>query len=277
MGGRFTRYRTDSYLPAGGEARSTCVATPESEGFVRTFARGLNIIEVMGQGTARQTLKDIAEAAGLPRTAVRRFLMTLISLSFVGSDGKHYWLTPKVLRLGMAYLYALPFWRHAQLALEDLGDRLGQSCAVAVLDGEEVVYVHRIHAKRILTMSPSLGSRLPAYAVSLGRILLANLDDAALADYLASAQFKPLTGTTVTSPDALRAIIEQVRGDRYAWVDGEYDEAIAGLSVAIRDQEGGVVGAVNVTLPAGTYDRETAVRDYLPELRQTASRLRAHT
>jgi len=253
------------------------VATPESEGFVRTFARGLNIIEVMGQGTARQTLKDIAEAAGLPRTAVRRFLMTLISLSFVGSDGKHYWLTPKVLRLGMAYLYALPFWRHAQLALEDLGDRLGQSCAVAVLDGEEVVYVHRIHAKRILTMSPSLGSRLPAYAVSLGRILLANLDDAALADYLASAQFKPLTSTTITSPEALRAIIEQVRIDRYAWVDGEYDEAIAGLSVAIRDQEGGVVGAVNVTLPAGTYDRETAVRDYLPELRQTASRLRAHT
>jgi IclR family pca regulon transcriptional regulator len=166
------------------------MATPESEAFVRTFARGLKVIEVMGQATGSQTIADVAQASGLPRTAVRRFLMTLSDLDFVRTDGKRYWLTPKVLRLGLSYVYTLPFWRTAQIVLEELCANLEQSCAVSVLDEEDIVYVARVHARRILSMSPVLGSRLPAHAVSMGRVLLSGLDDTALKAYLATAKLK---------------------------------------------------------------------------------------
>jgi IclR family pca regulon transcriptional regulator len=251
------------------------VATPESESFVRTFARGLKIIEAMGQGQARQTLGDVAAAVDLPRTAVRRFLMTLIELAFVRTDGKHYWLTPKVLRLGISYLYTLPYWRESQLALEELGARIGQSCAVSVLDEEDIVYVQRLHTRRILPMSPSLGSRLPAHAVSMGRVLLAGLDDDALHAYLDTAVLKKLTAATVVDRASLKDIILGVRAQGYAWVDGELDDSIAGLAVPVRDQDGAIVAAINVSLQAGTYDQERAMAEFLQPLRQTASQLRA--
>lgn len=251
------------------------MATPESESFVRTFARGLRIIETMGQGDARQTLADVAAAVELPRTAVRRFLMTLIELSFVKTDGKHYWLTPKVLRLGLSYLYTLPFWRQSQLALEELGARIGQSCAVSVLDEEDIVYVQRLHTKRILSMSPSLGSRLPAHAVSMGRVLLSGLEDDALEAYLQSARLKKLTTITVVDRDRLREAILQARERGYAWVDGELDDSIAGMAVPVRDQDGTIVAAINVSLPAGAYQEDTAVAEFLQPLRQTASQLRS--
>lgn len=251
------------------------MATPESESFVRTFARGLKIIETMGQGEARQTLADVASAVDLPRTAVRRFLMTLVEMSFVKSDGKHYWLTPKVLRLGLSYLYTLPFWRQSQLALEELGARIGQSCAVSVLDEEDIVYVQRLHTKRILPMSPSLGSRLPAHAVSMGRVLLSGLDDAALQGYLETARLKRLTAATVVDCDRLRQEILRAREQGYAWVDGELDDSIAGLAVPVRDQDGAIVAAVNVSLSAGTYEEAAAVAEFLQPLRQTAWQLRA--
>ena len=174
------------------------MATPESETFVRTFARGLRVIEVMGQSTGRQNIAQISEASDLPRTVVRRFLLTLIDLGFVGSDEKDYWLTPKVLRLGMTYLYTLPFWRQSQLVLEELGTRMKQSCAVSVLDDSGIVYIQRFHTKRILAFSPSIGSRLPAYSVSMGRVLLAGLSEPQFDDYLQSTELLPLTPRTVT-------------------------------------------------------------------------------
>lgn len=251
------------------------MATPESESFIRTFARGLKIIEAMGQGSARQTLGDVATAVDLPRTAVRRFLMTLIELSFVKSDGKHYWLTPKVLRLGLSYLYTLPYWRQAQLKLGELCARVGQSCAISVLDEEDIVYIQRLHTQRILPMSPSLGSRLPAHAVSMGRVLLSGLADEALDGYLETATLKKLTPATIVDRARLRQIILNAREQGYAWVDGELDESIEGLAVPVRDKEGAIMAAINVSLPAGAHTEDTAVREFLAELRHTASQLRA--
>lgn len=251
------------------------MATPESESFIRTFARGLKIIEAMGQGAARQTLGDVAEAVDLPRTAVRRFLLTLIELSFVKTDGKHYWLTPKVLRLGLSYLYTLPYWRQAQLALEELCAHIGQSCAISVLDEEDIVYVQRLHTKRILPMSPTLGSRLPAHAISMGRVLLSGLEPAELDAYLATATLKKLTGATVVEPARLKALIETAREQGFAWVDGELDESIAGLAVPVRDKDGVITAAINVSLPSGSFTEDAALREFLPELRHTASKLRA--
>jgi len=251
------------------------MATPESESFVRTFARGLKVIEVMGQGPGRQTLGEIAEGVDLPRTAVRRFLMTLIDLSFVRTDGKHYWLTPRVLRLGLSYLSTLPYWRQAQLALEELCARIGQSCALSVLDEEDIVYVQRQHAKRILPMSPSLGSRLPAHAVSMGRVLLAGLAEVDLNTYLQHATLKKLTNATVVDPAMLGKMIRQTQAQGYAWINGELDESICGLAVPVRDKNGATIASINVSLPAGAYDEDAAIRQFLTELRQTASQLRA--
>jgi len=250
------------------------MATPESESFVRTFARGLKVIEVLGQGPGGQTLAEVADAVALPRTAVRRFLLTLIDLSFVRTDGKRYWLTPRVLRLGLSYLSTLPYWRDAQPTLEELCMRVGQSCALSVLDGEELVYVQRQHAKRILPMSPSLGSRLPAHAVSMGRVLLAGLSDEELEGYLREAELVPRTNATLTDRERLREAILETRKQGWGWVDGELDESICGLAVPVRDRNGATVAALNVSLPSGEFTQRQAVERFLGELRVAASRLR---
>lgn len=251
------------------------MASPDSESFVRTFARGLKVIEVMGRGTSRQTLGEIADGVDLPRTAVRRFLMTLIDLAFVRTDGKHYWLTPRVLRLGLSYLSTLPYWRQAQLTLEELCDHIGQSCALSVLDGEDIVYIQRQHAKRILPMSPSLGSRLPAHVVSMGRVLLAGLPDSELENYLQQTSFKKLTNATVVDPIILASRIRQAREDGYAWIDRELDESICGLAVPVRDKDGATIASINVSLPAGSFTEADATNRFLTELRKAASQLRA--
>jgi IclR family pca regulon transcriptional regulator len=250
------------------------MATNESEAFVRTFARGLKVIEVMGQGKARQTIAEVADAAELPRTVVRRFLLTLAELQFIQTNGKHYWLTPKILRLGLSYLYTLPYWRQAQLALEELCASINQSCAISVLDDHEIVYIVRMHTRRILPMSPSLGSRLPAHAVSMGRMLLAGLDDAALDAYLASAVLKKLTAATIDDRERLGAEIRRARAQGFAWVDGELDDSICGLAVPVRDEDGATVAAINISLPTGQFMEATAREQFLFPLRQTASQLR---
>src|SRR5688572_910922 len=183
------------------------MATPESESFVRTFARGLKVIEAMGRSTGGQTIAHVAEAAAVPRTAARRFLMTLDELGFVRCEGRQYWLTPKVLGLGLAYLHTLPYWRHAQEALEELGQRVQQSCSISVLDGDDIVLVQRLQALRILPASPTLGSRLPAHAVSMGRVLLSGLGEEELDSYLERVTLHKLARHTVTDPRRLRSLV----------------------------------------------------------------------
>ena len=253
------------------------MANSESETFVRTFARGLKVIEVMGQNLIRMNLSEISMASELPRTVVRRFLLTLIELGFVKTDSKVYWLTPNVLRLGLAYLYSLPFWREAQMSLDELFSVINQSSAVSVLDGDEIVYIHRVHAKKILAMSPIIGSRLPAYAVSMGRVLLAGLSEQNLANYFQHAALKKFTQKTVIDSKELKRIIIQVRKEGYAWIDGELDESISGLAVPVRDKTGEVVAAINVSLPYGLFTEEVALKKFLPYLLQAASKLKAKT
>ena len=253
------------------------MATPESESFVRSFARGLVVIEALSEATSGQTLNEIAASTGLSRTALRRFLLTLMDLGMVRTDEKRYWLTPRVLRLGLSYLASLPYWREAQFALEELSTRINQSCALSVLDAGEIVYLQRQHAKRILPMSPTLGSRMPAYCVSMGRVLLSGLDDDVLARYLETVELKKLTPFTVTDRDRLRLELAKVGDQGYAWGEREFDESIAGLAVPVRDMAGAVIAAINVSLPAGEVSMEQAVADLLPSLQHTAARIRAST
>jgi IclR family transcriptional regulator, pca regulon regulatory protein len=250
------------------------MATIESETFVRAFARGLQVIEVLGQGESRQTVADMSEATGLPRSVVKRLAMTLMELGFTQTDGKRYWLTPRVLKLGLSYLYSLPFWRRAQLALEELSAELKQSCAMSVLDGPEIVYVVRVPTYKILSTSPTLGSRLPAHAVSMGRVLLADKSPAEIDAYLASATLRRLTHTTITDPMKLRTEIERVNKLGYSWVDAELNEAICGLGVPVRDSDGNAVAAINVSLPSGTFTEAQAKAKFLVPLRHAAAQIR---
>ncbi|MCP3937757.1 MAG: helix-turn-helix domain-containing protein [Actinomycetia bacterium] len=251
------------------------MATPQSETFVRSFARGLTVIDVLSQGQGPQSLGEIARGAGLSRTATRRFLLTLIELSMVDTDGKDFWLTPRVLGIGLSYLATLPYWNGAQLALEELCEQQGQSCALSVLDDQSIVYLLRQHAKRILPMSPSLGSRLPAHAVSMGRVLLADLDEGDLDNYLATTDLRQLTSKTVTDPERLREELADVGASGYSWTDSEYDESIAGLAVPVRGLNGSVLAAINISLPSGDLTPEAAIEHFLPPLQLAASRIRA--
>lgn len=250
------------------------MATSESEAFVRSLARGLTVIEVLGQAPGRHSLADLADATKLPRTAVRRFLLTLIDLEIVRTDGKQYWLTPRVLRLSLSYLSTLPYWREAQVALEELSAVSKQSCALSVLDGEDIVYLQRQHAKRILPVSPSLGSLIPAYAVSMGRVLLSGFSDVELDQFLRKVKMRKLTSVTITDPAKLRAEILKVRKQGYAWGEREFDDSICGLAVPVRDMNGEVIAAINVSLASGEFTHKIAVEQFLPKLWHTASRLR---
>jgi len=251
------------------------MATAESEIYVRTFARGLSVIEVMGEGGARHSIAAIAARAGLPRSVARRLLMTLVDAGYARSDGREFWLTPRVMRLGLSYLYALPFWKQAQRTLEELRQEVGESCSMAVLDGEDMVYVLRIPSRRILSMNLSVGSRLPAHAVSLGRILLAGLDAAALSHYLKTAKLRQFTPKTATAPAKLRQALYAVREQGYSWVDAELDESICGIAVPVRDEQGHVVAAINVSLIAGEFDENKAKKRFLAPLRRAAAQTRS--
>ncbi|MCC7081061.1 MAG: helix-turn-helix domain-containing protein [Burkholderiales bacterium] len=250
------------------------MATPESEGFVRAFARGLKVIVAMGEGPPRKTTAEIAGATDLPRSVVRRLMMTLCEQGYAQTDGKLFSLTPRVLALGLSYLDSLPFWRYAQPALEELRSEVHESCSMAVLDGADIVYVLRIPSRRILATNLSVGSRLPAHLVSLGHVLLAHLQPPLLERYLKTTDLRSYTPRSITKPASLRKTLEDVRAKGYAWVDGELDAAIAGIAVPVRDGAGSVVAAINVSLISGSYNEEAARLRFLVPLRHVVERIR---
>ncbi|MGA7805528.1 IclR family transcriptional regulator domain-containing protein [Bradyrhizobium sp.] len=247
----------------------------DSDSFVRAIARGFSVIEALGRPPGRHTLAETAEAAGLNRATARRILATLVGLKYCAIDGRYFMLRPRALGLGLSYLNALPYWAYAQRALEDLRNELGESCAMAVLDEDDIVYVSRLPARRILTAHLGLGSRLPAHLVSLGRVLLAALPAERRAAYLAGATFKPVTPRTVTDPRRLGDVLARVESDGYAWVDGELDPAICGIAVPLRDPPGSVVAALSVNTISGTISEAGARKKFLLPLKKTAQEIRS--
>jgi IclR family pca regulon transcriptional regulator len=248
------------------------MATPESEGFIRSFARGLAVIEAMGR-SGTHTVATLAVGTGLPRSVVKRALLTLCELGYAVADDKNFRLTPKVLTLGMTYLTSLPFWGHAQRVLEDLCAAVGESCAMAVFDGHEAVYVLRIPSRKIMSLRLGMGSRLPAYATSPGRMLLAWQPQEMVAAYIRDTEFKAYTPTTLRDSASLLQSLDDIRSTGYAWVDGEFDSSVCGLSVPIKDERGMVVAAITVNLLSGQTSQEQALKDFLIPLRHAAQEL----
>jgi IclR family pca regulon transcriptional regulator len=243
--------------------------------FVQSLARGLSVITAFDADHPSMTLSEIAGRTGLTRATARRFLHTLVELGYVRFDGKWFSLTPQVLRLGTAYLSGLGLPQIAQPHLEQLSARLGESTSAAVLDGDEIVYVARVATRRIMTVSISVGTRFPAYAASMGRVLLAGLDDAALDAYLARVELVPLTNRTVRTTDALRAELDKVRQQGWALVDQELEIGLRSLAAPIRDARGKVVAAVNISTNASAVASEPVPDTYRDALAATAAAISA--
>jgi len=217
------------------------------------------------------TLSDVARATGLTRAAARRFLHTLVELGYVRSDGRLFALRPRVLDLGYAYLSSLTLPEVAQPHLEELAATVHESSSMSVLDGHEIVYVARVPTKRIMTMVISVGTRFPAYASSMGRVLLAGQGDSWLDRYLASARLLPLTSRTITDPVRLRAELRRVRAQGWALVDQELEEGLRSLAVPLRDPDGRVVASVNVSTQVSRHTVVSMRAELLPQLLATTA------
>lgn len=237
---------------------------------VQSLERGLLIIRALSDSEP-QTLSDVARRTGLSRAAARRFLLTLHHAGYVRQSGGRYSLTPRVLELGYAYLSSLTLPEVAQHHLEALVEQVNESSSVSVLDGTEVVYVARVPTRRIMSVSISVGTRFPAYATSMGRVLLAGLDDEELTAVLARIEFKPLTGGTITAADELAREIETTRRLRYALVDQELEAGLRSIAAPIRDPSRRVAGAVNLSVHASRASVTMMKRSLLPPLLETAA------
>lgn len=251
----------------GGDAR-----VRESH-YVQSLERGLSVISAFGASTPELSLSDVAKATGLTRAAARRFLLTLVDLGYMRQDGKLFRLTPRVLGLGYAYLSGLSLPGIAQPYLETLARDVHESSSLSVLDGSDIVYVARVPTSRIMTVAINVGTRFPAYATSMGQVLLAGLDDDALDALLADLELVRFTEHTVASTEELRARLEEARRQGYALVDQELEYGLRSLAAPVRNRHGKVVAAVNVSSHVSRISPERAVKELLPPLLRAASEI----
>jgi IclR family pca regulon transcriptional regulator len=243
--------------------------------FVQSLERGLAVIRAFDRDHPELTLTEVATATGVTRATARRFLLTLAGLGYVRTDGRLFSLSPRVLELGYAYLSSLSLPEVAEPHLEALVQEVNESSSVSVLDRGDVVYVARVPTSRIMTVAISVGTRFPAYATSMGRVLLAGLSDEDLDVYLAAVSLQRLTGRTVATPSALRTEVLRVRTQGWSLVDQELEEGLRAVAAPIRDRLGRVVGAVNVSAHASRTSLEAMRRDLIPPLVATAARISA--
>ncbi|MEV6443528.1 IclR family transcriptional regulator C-terminal domain-containing protein [Amycolatopsis sp. NPDC051716] len=242
---------------------------------VQSLERGLAVIKAFHAGASELTLSDVARSTGLTRAAARRFLLTLADLGYVRTDGKYFSLTARVLELGYAYLSSMTLPEVAQPHLEHLSAGVHESSSVSVLEGTDIVYVARVAVSRIMTVSINVGTRFPAYATSMGHVLLAGLGEAELEEYFLVASLDRLTDHTVTAPAHLRAELAKVAGQGWAMVDQELEEGLRSVAAPIRGRTGRVVAAVNLSTHASRTTAESVQRDLVPPLLETARAIEA--
>jgi IclR family pca regulon transcriptional regulator len=243
------------------------------DAFVQSLARGLDVITAFDAEHGSMTLSQVAVRAGLSRATARRLLLTLVELGYVRLEGKQFTLAPQVLRLGTAYLSGMGLPDVAQPHLERLSALAGESTSAAVLDGTEIVYVARVATRRLMRVGITVGTRFPAYATSMGRVLLAALPPAESDERLAASDLVALTPHTVVGVEALRTLLDGVRRHGWSLVDQELETGLRSLAVPVRDAAGAVVGAVNLSMSASSPDGGALAQ--LPALLETAAAIGA--
>ena len=247
----------------------------ETEGrdFVTALARGIEVLGACGRSDGGLTLADAARATGLSRATVRRSLLTLVAMGYVAADGRLFTLTPKVLTLAGSYLRAMPLARLAQPVLDRISHVLGESCSLATLDGDQIIYVARAETRRIISVDLKVGSRLPAFCTSMGRVLLAGLPLDERVRRLDGLSLAPLTPRTETDPDALLAMLEQVGREGFCLVDQELELGLRSLAVPVCGADGRVMAAINVSTQVSRVSLGQLHDDMLPVLQEAAGSL----
>jgi IclR family transcriptional regulator, pca regulon regulatory protein len=241
--------------------------------YVQSLERGLSVISSFDAEHSAQTLSEVARRTGLTRATARRLLLTLSQLGYVRLNGKDFELTPRVLDIGYAFLSSLNIQQIAQPFLETLSETVKESVSVSVLDGTDIVYVARVPTTRIMTISLGLGTRLPAHCTSMGRVLLASLDDEARRNFLARVDLSPLTPNTLRSPTALARELKKVRLQHWALVDQELEMGLRSIAAPLVDAAGNTVAAMNISTHAGRTSLDEIHHTFLPRLLETAKRI----
>ena len=242
--------------------------------YVESFARGLRVIECFGADAQKLTLTDVANRTGFSRAAARRLLLTLQALGYAESDGKHFRLTPRILDLGFSYIASLGFADQARPHLEEVTATLNESCSLAVLDGNEIVYVARSAAPhRIMSVALAVGTRLPANATSMGQVLLAFQPDLWLREYLANARLEARTRFSIVDRADLRRRLAEVREQRYALVDQELEEGLKSLAVPVFRADGTICAALNISTQTNRFSDARMISEMLPTLQGAARRI----
>jgi IclR family pca regulon transcriptional regulator len=249
-------------------------ATPApGDSYVQSFARGLQVIRSFSAGAPRRTLSEVAAASGLTRAGARRILLTLQALGYVATDGKLFSLTPRILDLGFAYLSSMPIWNRAEPVMEALVQQVQESCSAAVLDATDIVYVMRVPTHKIMRISLGVGSRLPAYCTSMGRLLLADLDDEEVRARLEASTLESFTRHTLTDLDALFAKVMQARRQGWCLVNQELEEGLISIAAPIVDRAGRMVAALNISGQANRTSAKVMQETMLPPLLASAAEI----
>jgi IclR family pca regulon transcriptional regulator len=241
--------------------------------FLEALARGLRVIEAFGRDRRWLTLSDVARLVDLPRASVRRTLVTLVKLGYAESDDRLFRLTPRILTLAGAFLSSNPVSDIVQPALEALSDDVNEACSAAVLDGDEVTMIAHASPNRMLPVSAQIGFRLPALSSSLGRVLLAAMDEQELDRFLASVAPVKLTPATVVDKAELRRAIVKVRTDGFSLVDQEAEAGFRSISVPLKRRDGKIIAALNIGVHSERGPLDTMVNVFLPKLQALAADL----
>ena len=243
--------------------------------FMTSLARGLAVIKAFTEQRRKLTIAQVSQRTGIPRAAARRCLYTLERMGYVDADKHTYTLRPKILALGHAYLSSTPLAVSAQPVLDRVRSALNESCSLAILDGDDILYLARSAASRIIAVQLNVGSRLPAYCTAMGRALLAHLPERDLDAYLARVELRPFVDRTVTSPDDLRRLLVAAREAGYAVVDQELEIGLRSIAVPVRGTSGAVVAAINVSVHAAHATIRQMEAQFLPHLRAASDDLGA--
>lgn len=249
---------------------------PDDRDFVTALASGLEVIMAFDDSHPRMTLSEVAARTGMNRAKARRFLLTLHALGYVRKQQRYFELSPKVLQLGYSFLSANNYRSVIQQYLEDITAQCGESSSLGILDGDEVIYVARSAAPhRLMSISLSVGTRLPAAHTSMGRVLLAQLSESALDAYLSRIVLERHTDKTITDKEHLKKCINKVRQQGYAISDQELDPGLRSLAVPAFDMNGKLLGAINISTNAARVDMETLLKQHLPLLQEKGRLIRS--
>lgn len=240
---------------------------------LQSLARGLAVIKALAVSEEPQTLAQVAQAAGLNRAVTRRVLLTLVEVGYVLARGRQFSLRPRVLELGEAYRSSLRLPSLAAPSMARLVQVTGQSCSMAVLDGADIVYVQRIPGRRIIDAVLHVGTRLPAHATAMGRVLLAALGEEELAAVLEGSDLGALTERTITDRAALVAELARVREQGYCLIDQEFERGLTTLGAPVRDARGDVVAAINLPLSSYTLGGDGVPAEFVDALLRTSEEI----